>query len=385
VERGRVLCGVDEATGSLAGVRGLRAAGYEPWLALSQAHTYVARSRAAAGSVQLPNPKADPDRYALQLAAEVRRLQANIVLPFTEGTLRALTGREGLFKGAVLGTCSREQLDRATDKGLFAQLCREAGLATPPTVEVNAESVDQVDIAVPAILKPQRTVSRDGDGDSLRTRHVLRVTNRDELQRELEARPDETFFMQPFLRGTLAAICGVVWRGRLVCASHQVSPRIWPSECGISSFAETVPPDEEREAGVARLLELIGWSGIFGIQFILNSRGSYAIDLNPRIYGSAALAIAAGHNLPAIWVDFLLGRRPKVRPYRVGVRYRVEEDDIRALALEFRRGNRRAAIRGLLPHRSTVHAVFSLRDPLPALESVRNLLAKLRRPRRAKA
>ena len=99
VEYGRVLCGVDEATGSLAGVRGLRAAGYEPWLALSQAHTYVARSRAAAGSVQLPNPKADPDRYALQLAAEVRRLHANVVLPFTEGTLRALTGREGLFKG----------------------------------------------------------------------------------------------------------------------------------------------------------------------------------------------------------------------------------------------------------------------------------------------
>ena len=99
VERGRVLCGVDEATGSLAGVRGLRAAGYEPWLALSQAHTYVARSRAAAGSVQLPNPKADPDRYALQLAAEVRRLQANVVLPFTEGTLRALTGTRRPLQG----------------------------------------------------------------------------------------------------------------------------------------------------------------------------------------------------------------------------------------------------------------------------------------------
>jgi predicted ATP-grasp superfamily ATP-dependent carboligase len=378
VERGRVLCGVDEATGSLAGIRGLRAAGYEPWIALSQRHTYVARSRAAAGVVRLPDPKAHPDRYAMELAAEARRLDATVVLPFTEGTLRALAGRDDMFEPALVGTCSPDLLDRATDKGLFAQLCGEAGLATPPTAEVKADLLDHVEISFPAVLKPRRTVSNDGQRNRLRTRHVLWVTNQDELRRELERRPETTFLAQPFVEGTLGAICGVAWQGRVICASHQVATRIWPIDCGISSFAETVPRDEKREDGVARLLALVGWSGIFGVQFILNGQDAYAIDLNPRIYGSAALAIGAGHNLPAIWVDLLLGRRPKVGPYRIGVRYRVEEDDIRALAVEFRRGNRRAAIRGLLPHRHTVHAVFSFRDPLPSLEILRKALTRFR-------
>jgi hypothetical protein len=91
------------------------------------------------------------------------------------------------------------------------------------------------------------------------------------------------------------------------------------------------------------------------------------IDLNPRIYGSTALAIKAGHNLPAIWTDLLLGRDPRPGPYRAGVRYRVEEDDIRAILVT-------RDWRGLIPRRDTVHGVFDRADPLPSLESLRKLL-----------
>jgi predicted ATP-grasp superfamily ATP-dependent carboligase len=387
--RCRVLCGVDEATGSLAGVRGLSAAGYEPWLALSHRHTYVALTRYSAGAAWLPDPLNEPETYALRLAAEARRIGARVVLPFTEATLRALSGRDDLFERAVLGVCPPEIVERATDKGLLVDLCRRAGLDRLPTVEVNAETVEQVDVSFPAVIKPQRSVT--SDGKTLRRNHVVEVGKQAELRRYVLARPGATFLVQPRLEGTLAAICGVAWKGRLVCASHQVSPRIWPTTYGISAFARTVPPNEEREARVARLLELIGWSGIFGLQFIINGTTAYAIDLNPRIYGSAALAIAAGHNLPAIWTDLLLGQRPVIKPYRVGMYYREETNDVRALAVEFSNGNRGAAIRGLLPHRNTVHAVFSLRDPLPASEIARKglvsavrVLSSLSRLRRGK-
>jgi predicted ATP-grasp superfamily ATP-dependent carboligase len=365
----RVLCGVDEATGSLAGVRGLRAAGYEPWLALSHEHTYVALTRDAAGSVQLPDPKREPESYAGRLAAEAKRLDAALVLPFTEGVLQALSGHERLFEPTVVGVCPPDVLERATDKGLLPELCRQAGLDVPPTFEVRAESIDEVDLEFPAVVKPQRSVTTAGR--SLRRNHVVLVDRRDELERHLRRSPDGVFFVQPRVEGTLAAICGVAWEGRLVCASHQVSPRIWPPHNGISSFARTVPRDEALEAAVARLLGLIGWSGIFGLQFIRNGATAYAIDLNPRIYGSAALAIAAGHNLPAIWADLLLGREPVISPYRVGVCYRAELNDLRALAVQFRSGNRQAAIRGLVPRRDTVHSVVTLRDPFPGLELLR--------------
>jgi len=146
---------------------------------------------------------------------------------------------------------------------------------------------------------------------------------------------------------------------------------------GGSAYAETIAPNAELEQGVGRLLRRIGWSGLFHVQFIRDSRGEHLlIDLNPRIYGSLALASAAGLNLLQIWVDLLLGRRPKVGGYRIGVGFRQEEKDAQALArLLLTDGERQRALRGLLPQRGTAHAIFSLRDPMPLLTS----LAKLTR------
>jgi predicted ATP-grasp superfamily ATP-dependent carboligase len=206
---------------------------------------------------------------------------------------------------------------------------------------------------------------RAPEGEVYLSLDVHRVENAEQLKR-VAARGGR-WLVQPYITGTLGAIGGVAWEGRVVCASHQVSPRIWPVERGISSYAVTVAPNAALEEGVARLIELVGWSGVFGVQFIHSKGRSYVIDLNPRIYGSTALAIKAGHNLPAIWADLLLGRDPTPGPYRVGVRYRVEEDDIRAIL-------KTRDWRGLIPRRDTVLGVFDPHDPMPSLESLRKLL-----------
>jgi predicted ATP-grasp superfamily ATP-dependent carboligase len=118
---------------------------------------------------------------------------------------------------------------------------------------------------------------------------------------------------------------------------------------------------------------------VFGVQFLICGGEAYVIDFNPRIYGSLALAIAAGSNLPAIWADLVLGRPVSAPPYRIGVHYRAEEDDYRALAHAFRSGRRRDAVRGLLPRPRTVHAVFAARDPAPSIVTARKLFGHLRR------
>jgi len=342
-------------------VRGLRAAGYEPWLAVSADRTYAARSRAAGGVLRVPDPKDDPMAHVRQVASEARRLGVAAVLPGTEGSLRALTGQEGFFE-MPLGVSEPDALERATDKATLARFATAAGLESPPTHEVVDGALPDA-IELPAIAKPVASVTAE-DG-VLRSYEVVRAETREDLERAV--RSGGRWLVQPYLHGTLGAVGGVVWEGRLVCAVHQVSPRIWPVERGISSYAVTVPPNEALETGIAKLLELVGWSGVFGVQFIHVRGRSYVIDLNPRIYGSTALAIAAGQNLPAIWVDLLLGRDPRVGPYRVGTRYRVEEDDVRAI-LQTRQW------RGLVPRSNTVHGVFDWRDPAPSLESLRKLL-----------
>jgi predicted ATP-grasp superfamily ATP-dependent carboligase len=365
----RVLLFVDESHGGLAALRGLRAGGYAPYAGVSRGDEPAARSRAAAGVVRLPDPFADPDRYVEEAAAAAKRLGIVAVLPGMESSLRALTGREGAFAEEIaVGTSSVEQLERATDKARLEELARRAGLQAPRTVEVGAGAVP-----FPAILKPLRSVEVQPDG-SLRMEQVIRVDDDAALAAAVATGPNVAWAVQPYVEGMLAAVSGVAWKGRMLSACHQVSTRIWPPGKGISSFATTVAPDVPRQTGVAGMLRELGWSGIYNVQFILAADGAYVIDLNPRVYGSIGLAIGAGHNLPMWWSDLLLGREPLIRPYRMGVAYRNDVDDLRALVRELRGGERRAALRGLLPRRGTVHTLFSLRDPAPA----RAILGRLR-------
>ena len=362
-------------------MRALHAAGYEVWLAINSGQqTYAQRSRAAAGTVQVTSPGVSAERHAHEMAHAAARLKVAAVLPGTEASLASLTGRQDLFSpGVGVAVTPPEVLRRATDKALLGELAQRVGLQTPEAIQLEGgEGDDLVEVPFPAIVKPVSTV---GGGGSLiqRRRQTALVRTPVELRRALAAAPGVSCLVQPYVPGTLAAICGVAWEGELICSEHQRSPRIWPPSHGVSSYATTVPPDPARDAAVAELVRAIGWSGVFGVQFLLQGERAQVIDFNPRLYGSLALAVAAGLNLPAIWADLVLGR-PISKPgsYRVGVRYRVEEDDPRALLAAFRRGERVAALQGLVPRRHTAHAVFSWRDPRPSLLTLAKLGRGLR-------
>jgi predicted ATP-grasp superfamily ATP-dependent carboligase len=227
----------------------------------------------------------------------------------------------------------------------------------------------------PALVKPLRSRIRNPDG-TVSSHSVRYVFSVEQAEEALEALVGGEGLLQSCITGSLVSVSGVSWEGKLVCAQHQFSDRIWPVLAGVSSYAQTIPPNSELEQRVGRLLRSFSWSGLFQVQFIRDIRGEhYLIDLNPRIYGSLALAVAAGLNLPEIWVDLLLGRRPDVGGYRVGARFRHEEKDVRALArmLADGGGARWRTLRGLVPRRDTTHAVFSLRDPMPLLASAAKL------------
>jgi predicted ATP-grasp superfamily ATP-dependent carboligase len=373
----RILLTADETPASLATVRALRAAGHEPYAVVTREGTLVSRSRAVAGIDIVPSAL-DIESRARGIADVASRRGAEVVLPGTEATLRALTGREHLFApGTIVGTPEPAALDLALDKGAVDRIAAAAGLDCLPCEEVSAADLDASAgrLSFPAVVKPRSSAVQSANGEvTLEGVHL--ADDVAAVRGVVERRPDMRWLVQRRVTGTLAAIGGVAWKGRLVCAVHQVSPRTWPPAAGITAFAVTVEPDREREQAVGRLLAEIGWSGLFGLQFLLAGGRAHPIDFNPRMYGSIGLAIASGPNLPAIWTDLLLGRDPVVAPSRAGTRYRVEDDDPRALLASWRAGDRGAAVRGLLPRRGTAHAILSARDPGPALGWVGDALRR---------
>ena len=176
-------------------------------------------------------------------------------------------------------------------------------------------------------------------------------------------------FVEEWITGEQTAVAGVIWGGRLRAVVHQRYLRTWPPECGVSCFAATIPHDPELEARIVRLLD--GHDGLFQCQFI----DGRLHDVNPRAYGSVALAVHAGVNLPAIVAGLTdgqeVGLHEPVRA-RPDVHYRWLEGDVRHLLSRWRSDEASLAesVLGLKPIRGTGHPDLVISDPCPSVARV---------------
>ena len=360
----------------LAAARALRAAGYVPWVTAHERGTYAARSRATAGIIDIPSPWDDERGFVDGIAAAAGRIRAAVIVPGTEFGMATLARHAAeLPPGVVLGMGPASALGDATDKGRLGEHARAVGLSVPPGLDLSLAAVPEtLPFPFPVVLKPHRSELRGEDG-VVRHYGAHHATSMSDIRAALEALPGGRGIVQPFLDGPLLSFAGVFWEGRMVCAVQSRGDRLWPSRCGSISHAVTIPLDAGLSESVADLLRAIGWQGLFQVD-LFERRGTYTIiDLNPRFYTSLSHATRAGMNLPAIWVDLLLGRVPTVpSSYRIGVHYRHDECDLRALAQMLARGPRIDGLRGLLPHRDTALAVFSSGDPGPVMTSIARLV-----------
>jgi predicted ATP-grasp superfamily ATP-dependent carboligase len=357
-----------ENPGGLALLRGLRAGGYRPVAAVVRGDGAAQWSRAPVARVRVADPLLDMRAHAEGVVRGASSAGATMVLPGSEASLIALSTHRDLFPSATdVAVPDLQVVRHATDKLALTELALSAGLAIPPTRVVR--SAGDFDGPFPAIVKPVRSVIAAPEGHH--DQHVVRIVqDREELAAALDRGMEA--IVQAFLPGRLRTVNGVAWEGRIVCSIHQRSDRTWPLEAGVFAYGRTVASDPELEEGCARLIAEVGWSGIFNLQFLEAAQGEpLLIDLNPRAYHSLALANAAGANLAAVWADLALRRPPRAVSPQVGVRFRSEIEDIRAMHATFRAGQLRTTLGAAVPRSGTAHALFERRDPGPLLHGLR--------------
>lgn len=325
---------------AVAAVRALARAGYRAVVTVTGERSAAAVSRGCAGVLRVPAVDSPGFRAAVTtfLASE----RNAVVLPASDAVLVALE-----HPGAAL-----------VDKGVLPGRAAAAGLAVPETQEFGAADALLAaagGLAYPVVVK---SAVKTGTGENTR-----RVDDAAHLAAAVESLTGAVV-VQPFASGDMRAVCGVLADGQLLAVVHQAYTRIWPPGCGTASAAVTTAPDLDLEARLPRLLA--GHEGVFQVQLI----GDQVIDVNPRVYGSLPLAVAAGADLPDIACRAATGRTPaELVRGRPGVRYRWLEGDLRRLLHDVRGGTLRpgAAARALAPRRGTAHSIESLRDPGPFL------------------
>lgn len=348
----------DDVTGqnraALATVRALARGGYRPAVTVSGRRSIAAASRFCDRVVRVP--PAGRDGYADALCREAAHGGFLSVLPASDVALTAL------------GDPSAELVDKAR----LALRARAVGVPVLPD-RVFASATDlraaADDLDYPVVVK---SVVKSGAG----TLQALRADSAADLD-GVEG-SGGGLMVQPFEGAPMRAVSGVVWDGELLAVCHQRYIRIWPPTAGVACAAETVTGDPEVEESVLRVLA--GHRGVFQAQFL----GGFLLDVNPRVYGSLPLAVAAGANLPVIACEAAAGRRQGLVRARAGVHFRWLEGDVRRLLRDARTRDLTPALaaRELLPRPGTAHSTESLFDPGPLLARVA-FAADARRGRRS--
>jgi predicted ATP-grasp superfamily ATP-dependent carboligase len=372
----RVLLTGTEHAGGLAALRALKAAGYDPLAAVTSDRDFGARSRAAAGVVEAPDAREDPEGFAATIAEAAAEASVRAVLPASDGALLALAAHADRFPAEIaLGVCPPTTTVVATDKVATLTHAAEAGVNVLSARVLGAEGPPGAgDVRFPVVVKPMRSeVPAEGQ---IRRYDTRRADDAEALIVALAGMPNGVGIVQAYVEGRVLNVNGVARAGEVIAEVHEEALRTWPADCGPVSYAQTIAPEAQLAEQARALIAALEWSGIFNLQFIEAEAGLFLVDVNPRLYTSIGLAVAAGTNLPAIWVESLLGGRPEVAPYRVGVRFRSEAD-VRSLTHLFRSGARGAALAGLLPQRHTTHAIASISDPRPGLSYLRRLPGRL--------
>jgi len=295
-----------------------------------------------------------------------------LIVPATEASLRGLRAvdeDDPLRRKAVLP--SNYALDIAIDKEKTCALASQLGIPVPQSrliATCEKPGLDETGVAIklPSVLKPVR--SKLMMHGQLRSLAVAVVRTEEQRRKQLQQwLPFTAVLEQQYVTGKGVGAEFLFDRGRKVW--HFVHERVheYPISGGASSYRKSIAPPDNLLADAEKLLAALNWHGVAMVEFKVDSNGRHwLMEINPRFWGSLALAIDAGIDFPAGLLSLARGQKPVPQPtYRTGIYTRDLRTDV-----EWFKANLKADHRDpLLLTRPRVLAFLELLRPLLGVES----------------
>jgi predicted ATP-grasp superfamily ATP-dependent carboligase len=367
-----LIVGSENARGSLAAARALRATGWIVGVGAPQ-RGLASRSSAVHRTHPVPPPQSDIKAFIKAVNSAIVAGGYEIVFASGDAELLALSKMRKNVR-AIVPYAPHERVVEAVDKADLMSAAESAGFAVPPSVETTPGAIESA--RYPLIIKARLHWSPEKDDAPPRLEAAVADTPEKALEvierlRQKGADP----LVQEVVSGDLLAYTALIGdEGKVIGEVQQRADRVWPPRSGVSVRAVTERVDETLASCAATLLSNLEWFGLAQLQFIATPSGErLLIDLNGRFYGSLSLAIAAGTDLASAWANLATGRPVELHEARPGVRYQWLEGDLRRAMVE-QRGSRGQDLRSCIRYaRGAAHSVWSWRDPGPALSYVGRL------------
>ena len=288
-----------------------------------------------------------PQAEAREIAA--RCPEGSVVLPVGRGTVRSFAQHPEAESRVRVLVSPLAVLDRADDKGEVQKLARALGIPTPETYDRQPEeslSAMARRLQYPVILK-----HRNGEALGLKSWQRYRIAHGPDqfspLYAEME-RSAERPVVQAYLPGRDVGVAMVMdAQHRPVDFFCYESLPEYPLAGGPTCLCRTIF-DRRLVQYAAELLAALQFEGLAMLDFKAGPDGPCLLEVNPRLWGSAALATAAEAPLFASWVRAALGEVVPLdvstcRPgYRLDVRMKFLPHCLLAGVRELGRGGWKA-------------------------------------------
>ena len=190
------------------------------------------------------------------------------------------------------------------DKSVANQIAKIAGLLVPRSLEIDLAETEKYDWSIfPAIVKPIQSIEgKKGD--------ICTVENEEELTECYTALKDKGYRrlqVQEFIHGDdsyMVEILGYVGRdGKPHYSDIVKKVREYPIRNGSTSFAEIVKEQQGLEiTAVTKMLKLLGFFGIFDIEFKYADGKLFFIEINLRNGAPSYAMTRLGFNIPYSWM-----------------------------------------------------------------------------------
>ncbi len=340
---GRVVLVTDaDQRAALAVVRSLGRAGHRVLVGGARVRSLAGASRFCSARIVLPDPIAEPEKFADETIAAVTRNAVEVLIPITEGSLLAVLGQRSRLGECLLPFPDLATFQRVSDKAAVLRAAAEEGIAIPAqtVLEALGARLPPELPPFPLVIKPARSVATmDGE----RSKHGVRhVADGRELDQALAVVPQSAYplILQQRIVGPGTGIFLLVWDGRVRAIFAHRRLREKPPAGGVSVYRESVAADPALVERSRRLLARLNWQGVAMVEYKVDaSTGTpYLMEINGRFWGSLQLAIDSGVDFPRLLLDVSTGGGPSSPPdWRTGVRSRWWWGDVDHLLAMFRR------------------------------------------------
>lgn len=317
------------------------------------------------------SPYTEPTRFCHDVADLLRRSGAHFLLPGHDETEVVARHRSSLPPSVAVPLADYAKIHYANDKAYTLSLAIESGVPVPERVQWSTLSKLQEGVAA---LGDRAVVIRLRKGNGAKgvyyaesAQEAVAICRR--LCREYRVPATRLPLVQERVCGEGWGVSCLYWDGRHVASFTHRRVREKTGAGGTSTVRQAAR-NALLEAYARALLDRLGWHGLAMVEFKYDpaTRQAWFIEINPRLWGSLHLAIAAGVDFPAMLYLMSCGRSEEAvrmgSHYQEGLTARWYAGDVMAGLRCAAHGRLREALVRLVPGGADTYDDWFVDDPL---------------------